>query len=92
MKITKFKHKKVNKDGTFGKERIGSVNVKGGIIMSQKNGGCTIPSCGCSKGHWISISLPITKNGTVEGVAIQFDNEIEMNKFFKERVLNCNHL
>lgn len=87
MKIEKFKHAGVNPDGTF-KSGAGSVETAGKISMSGENGGCGMPSCKCSPGFWISVSLPL-RGSTVEGIRVNFDNKKEMEEFMKYRQLIC---
>ena len=65
MYIRKFKHEKVKPDGTFEGER-GAVHVDGRILMSSPEGGCDLPNCHCSEGHWISFAAPRTSNGVRE--------------------------
>ena len=50
MRIETFIHKGVKKDGTF-KGDLGSVEVDGGISISDVHGGCGSPGCKCSPGH-----------------------------------------
>lgn len=88
MKIEKFKHTGVNPDGTF-KNKAGSVETAGIISMSDENGGCGIPLCKCSPGHWVTIVMPRSKGGIVEGVKVQFENRDEMDGFLKYRRLIC---
>lgn len=85
MKIEKIKHTGVNKDGTF-KTGAGSVEVNGRIYMSSENGGCGIPGCKCSPGHWIIISLP-RKGSLVEEMKVSFDNKNELDRFLQLRQL-----
>jgi hypothetical protein len=88
MEIRKFIHREVQPDGTIknkGRQR-GQIETSGGILISAKGGGCGSPGCHCSDGHWISISLPRTKNGIVQGLTVQFDSPAEMEKFFKKRI------
>lgn len=87
MKIEEFKYENVNPDGTF-KDELGSVKVKGGITMSNPNGGCSIPSCKCSEGHWISIGTSRSKDGVVKGLIVHFDNNEEMESFISQRELS----
>lgn len=88
MKVETFKHENVLPDGTFS-DKSGAVRVKGGIRMSQNNGGCGLDACRCSDGHWITIAKPRTKDGIVEGLCVRFDNQLEMEEFFKNRNMDC---
>ncbi len=89
MKIETFKHKGVNQDGTF-QDMPGAVQTKGSIVMSQDGGGCDIDGCKCSQGHWLTIVLPRTESGVVQGVTVKFDNYGEMALFLSMRQLVCN--
>lgn len=81
MKMTKWKHVGVKKDGVVF-ESGGAVNTKGAIRMSNGEG-CGSKGCHCSDGHWIMICMPRTAKGVVDGVTVKFDNNIEMNTFLK---------
>ena len=85
MKIEKFVHKGVSADGKC--KDGGAVYTAGHIGMSQKNGGCGETTCHCSDGHWISVALPRTRAGVVEGIKILFDDEAELKTFLKQRSL-----
>ncbi len=87
MKIEKFVNTGVNKDGII--EGGGAVITDGGIRMSPPNGGCTIETCSCSEGHWLSIILPRTEDGVVEGVKVKFDSAPEMTQLLGLRTLNA---
>lgn len=84
MKIEKIKHT-VNPDGTF-KDKDGSVETSGKISMSAEKGGCGVPGCSCSPGHWIMTCSP-RKGSTVECIKVIFDSKNEMDDFFKFRQL-----
>jgi len=75
MKITKFIHKNVSKDGKV--ESGGAVYTDGRIIIV--NGSCNLPNCHCSDGFSLSIAMPL-KNGTVEGIKVKFKDKKEMKK------------
>jgi len=77
MRIETFIHKGVKKDGTF-KGDLGSVEVDGGISISDVHGGCGSPGCKCSPGHWICYSMPRDKSGVVRGCTIWFDSREEL--------------
>ena len=81
MKFSTFIHNNVRKDGTF--KSGGAVFVEGTIQFSDPKGGCSISTCDCSEGHWISISMPRTKSGTVKGVLVNFKDRKEMLKVLK---------
>lgn len=83
MKIEKIIHDQVQPDGTFS-SLGGAIETKGKIVMSQADGGCDLDNCKCSEGHWITIVLPRTKGGVVEGVKVKFDNKAEMDKFLND--------
>jgi hypothetical protein len=86
MQVKKIVHKGVRPNGTFD-DQSGAVNVTGGIIMSQENGGCGLGTCHCSDGHWITISMPRTEGGIVEVMSVHFDNAAEMQTLFINREL-----
>lgn len=86
MKIEKIKYSGVKPDGSF-KDKMGSVETDGRIIMSSENGGCRTPGCRCSPGHWISISTPRSKGGIVEVTKVLFENKNELDQFLKLREL-----
>ena len=83
MKVTKYIHESVSMDGKV--ENGGSVITEGMIRMSDGEG-CCLDNCHCSDGHWISVGLPINK-GIIEGIVVHFDNQEEMNLFFKTHEL-----
>lgn len=87
MKIEKIKHTGVNKDGTSSTGAI-PVETAGKISMSADNGGCGVPGCKCSPGHWIHIHLP-RKGSTVECIKVEFENREELENFLKLRQLVC---
>ena len=81
MKFATFIHRNVRKDGSF--KSGGAVFVEGTIQFSYPEGGCGAGNCNCSEGHWISISMPRTKSGTVRGVLVNFKDRKEMLKVLK---------
>lgn len=83
MKITAFKHEGVLFDGTF-KDKEGVINVNGGIIFSELNGGCGLEGCHCSDGHWLVITKPRTNHGIVDGITVAFEDMEEMTKFIND--------
>ncbi len=83
MKIEAFKHEGVFPDGTF-KNKVGAVNIKGGITFSELNGGCGSEGCHCSDGHWLVITKPRTLHGIVDGVTVAFEDRAEMEKFIHD--------
>jgi hypothetical protein len=85
LEIHKIVHQNVNPDGTFLNAR-GAVMTEGGILMSAGEG-CSLPDCHCSDGYWITIMLPRTKDGIVEGVTVKFSSKREFEKFMRTRRL-----
>lgn len=85
MRIEKFVHRKVRQDGTFVNER-GAVETRAMIRMSSGEG-CDLEDCHCSDGYWISIGLPRTSGGIIEGIKVKFDDKKEFDKFMKNRQL-----
>lgn len=84
MKFEKIVHESVNPDGAF-QDQPGAVKTEGSVIMSQEDGGCDVKGCKCSEGHWLSVFMPRTKDGIVEGVKVTFDNWGEMQLFLSMR-------
>jgi hypothetical protein len=82
MKTTTYRHENVLPDGTFSDKR-GAVHTTPVTTMSYDSprGGCGLPHCGCSPGHWISINKGRTDDGVVEGYNIKFDNKDEMDQY-----------
>ena len=80
MKTRTFRHENVLPNGTFS-DKPGAVGTKGGIRMSVKGGGCGMRHCGCSPGHWITVSQPRTNEGVVTGETVKFDNKKEMEQY-----------
>ena len=78
MKITKFKHKEVEKNGII--KSGGAVITKGGIIIVK--GSCDLLGCHCSDGYFLSIVLPL-KNKIVEGIEVRFKDYKEMKNELK---------
>ena len=87
MKIETKKHIGVKPDGTF-KNKLGAVETKGKIIMSNGEG-CGLSGCKCSEGHWLTIVQPRTSKGVVKVVKVVFDDSKEMNGFLKNHELIC---
>lgn len=81
MKVEKFIHTGVKPDGTFENE-AGAVHVEG-LVMMGTGEGCGLSGCHCSDGYWITIGLPRTKEGVVEGIKVRFDNKREFDKFIR---------
>jgi hypothetical protein len=76
MKITHFSHTGVAPDGTLAAG--GAVEVIGGVRYSAPEGGCGMPGCHCSPGHWLSITCPRTEDGVVSGYTAHFDSRREL--------------
>ena len=76
MLIDMWKHEGVNKNGQCASG--GAVTTTLNVVLSQPNGGCDLPGCNCSEGHWLCISLPRSSNGVVSGVTIKCDNKIQL--------------
>lgn len=64
----------------------GSVNMEGGLTLSDPSGGCGSPGCKCSPGWWISIALPADSSGKVKGWSIRFENVLDMRLFLGNTV------
>lgn len=79
MEFKKFKHKGVLIDGSFKKEK-GSVETKG-CVRIFRGEGCGLEGCHCSDGYSISICMPRTEKGIVEGMNVRFANKKEMERF-----------
>lgn len=84
MRFEKIVYKKVNPDGTF-KDEKGAVNTEGTVRMGLGEG-CGIPTCHCSDGYWVSVFLPRTRRGVIEGIVVTLTKE-EIDKFLKSHVL-----
>lgn len=72
----KFQHKNVDVSGSV--KGGGAVITEGAIRMSVGEG-CGLPGCHCSEGIWITIIMPRTKDGIVEGIQVRFRNKSELN-------------
>lgn len=83
MKFSKIVHKNVKEDGTF-IDRPGAVDTNGGIVII--NGNCGTSGCHCSDGYFISIFMPRTEDGIVEGIKIQFSSRKEMINHLEENI------
>lgn len=68
MKIKKFIHEGVGPDGSLPDE--GSVVTEGGLVIAPRN----------SAEAWVTLLMPRTDDGVVEGICITFDSTEEMNK------------
>lgn len=64
--------------GEIGKVRV---HVKPKITISRPEGGCGLPSCHCSDGHWINVHAGRGEDGIVTGLTFKFDSEFEMTEF-----------
>ena len=76
MRIEKIVHKNVNPNGTFSDGTTGAVVTTGRLMMGYNHGE-----------HWLSISMPRTKEGVVEGMTVYFSSKKEKEKFLKEEFL-----
>ena len=90
MHTKTFKHENVLPDGTF-KDQPGAVVTNGKTNMSAPNGGCGLPGCNCSPGHYIAVIKPRTENGIVEDITIHFRDKEEMNTFIETKELLEKH-
>lgn len=82
MRIEKYIHSNVPNNN-----QEAEVEINGGISLSQPDGGCDTKGCNCSPGHWVTISLPRSDDGTVEVVCVYFDNKEEMTQLINDREL-----
>ena len=79
MTIRSWIYNNVNKKGVV--KSGGTVETKKGINSSKLHG-CTLPSCKCIKGDWVSISLGYdAEKKTVSGITFYFDNSAEFEEF-----------
>jgi hypothetical protein len=79
MTVKEWHHENVNSKGIV--KSGGGVSLKKGISSSAQNG-CTIKSCKCIKGHWVSINMGYnTKNKSVSGFTLYFKNAKEYHEF-----------
>jgi hypothetical protein len=78
MKIEKILHEGVDKNGII--KEGGAVGVDGDILVGRGQG-CGLPNCHCSEGYWLSLILPRSDKGVVEGVKVVFANKQEMDKY-----------
>jgi hypothetical protein len=79
-----------NVDPKTGKVPEGGAVETQGRIMFSENEGCGLPSCHCSDGYWLSVVLPITKNGTVRGITVYFDDAEEYFHYKRTHALVVN--
>jgi len=70
MKVETFIYRGVKSDGTINGEE-GAVHTTAGV-------GCGADECNCSPGHWISVTFPREKNGTVRGFCMRFESRREL--------------
>lgn len=84
--IEEYSYTNVNPDGTFENEP-GAVNVEATIKFSAPRGGCSIPGCRCSPGHWICIGEKRTDAGEVKGKTLYFKNRKDLLAYAKENNL-----
>ena len=81
-KVSVYTHLGVKKDGTF-KDGAGAVHTKGHLTISHQKGGCGLKTCNCSPGHWITATMPRTKDGVVRGVTFTFKTRTELLNYLK---------
>jgi len=79
--ISVYTHDHVKADGTFEDGELGAVHTEGNISISHPDGGCGMPGCECSPGHWISVALPRTEDGVVRGVTFKFNSREELEEY-----------
>ena len=77
MQIKKWKHTKVNKDGTF-ENRLGAIYTEQRVYLIDGN--CGLGNCHCSEGHHLVICEGRNKNKTVNGLTITFKDKKEMRQ------------
>ena len=77
MKVETFIYRGVKSDGTINGEE-GAVHTAAGVSLSKPGGGCGADECNCSPGHWISVTFPREKNGTVRGFCMRFESRREL--------------
>lgn len=82
MKITKFKHVGVSKDGLV--KGGGAVETEGALRLGRGEG-CGSKDCHCSEGFWLMIAMPRTPKGVVEGITVRFDSKAEMNSYLEAK-------
>lgn len=75
MDIEWFVHEGVAPDGKVASG--GAVCVDGDLRQSPPNGGCGLPGCNFSQGHWISKIYPRTEDGVVAGFQARFHSREE---------------
>lgn len=81
MKANPIFYEFVNPDGTI-PNAAGAIEVKGSLILSHHNGGCGLPNCPCSPGHWLTMMNPRNPDtGSVDGVQFDFDSRESMVHF-----------
>lgn len=76
MEIKWFAHNDVDPQG--GGAAGGQICVNGDLRQSPPEGGCGIPGCNCSAGHWISKIYPRTEDGIVAGFTAKFSTREEL--------------
>jgi spore coat protein U-like protein len=78
MEIKEWVHKNVSPDGFL--KTGGRVKTEKGICTSQTDG-CTIKTCRCVKGHWVSLNFGYDKKQkTVSGITLYCTNKKEYNQ------------
>ena len=81
MELKKFKIEKVAEDGSVKDGIGGSVHTEGGVTVVR--GKCPMKGCHCSDGFSITLTMPRTDDGIVEGIICKFDSLKELEKHLK---------
>jgi len=75
MKFEKIIVNNVNENGTVANDG-GQIDVNGGFLNSENNpSGDNVPK------HYVTLTMPRTDDGIVEGIKVMFDNLSEMERF-----------
>ncbi len=81
--IQKIEYHGVLPNGTFANGSPGAITTTGSFRMSAKQG-CGMQGCHCSPGYWLSVVLPRTATGDVNGYHVKFRDRKTMRKFVSE--------
>lgn len=81
MKIEKLRYLNVSPRGKMFSG--GDVITKGDVRVSYGTG-CNESSCRCSEGYWLTIMVPRTSKGIVEGIKVTFKGKKEMQHYLNE--------
>ena len=74
MQFKKIVHKEVKEDGTFKNEK-GAVHTKGKVMFGVDDCPLDNPPV-----YWLSVILPRTSEGVVEGIKVEFETREEMRR------------